>query len=126
MPGFGRTTLRAIERVMPVMTQVNVGAAPGMVGWILWSGPLVAVTLLCGAAVAAGGGFASPQVPPDSPNSPNSQNSPARQAITVQALTSQPSTQPSADRPALTVRVSIDTAPPWTVDREGRVRLTER
>jgi hypothetical protein len=24
------------------------------------------------------------------------------------------------------VRVSIDTAPPWTVDREGRVRLTER
>jgi len=30
--------MRTIERVMRVMTQVNVGATLGMAAWMLWSG----------------------------------------------------------------------------------------
>ena len=30
--------MRTIERVMQVMTHVNIGATLGMVAWILWSG----------------------------------------------------------------------------------------
>lgn len=40
-PGFGRTPLRTIERVMRVMTHVNIGATLGMAAWLLWSGHLV-------------------------------------------------------------------------------------
>lgn len=34
--------MKPIERVMRIMTQVNIGAALGMVAWILWSGHQVA------------------------------------------------------------------------------------
>jgi hypothetical protein len=38
---LGEKALNSIERVMRVMTHVNIGATIGMAAWILWSGHLV-------------------------------------------------------------------------------------
>lgn len=42
-PAVGRLFLNTIERVMRVMTHVNIGAALGMVAWLAWSGWMVVV-----------------------------------------------------------------------------------
>jgi hypothetical protein len=36
--GFQETVLKTIERVMRVMTHVNIGATLGMAAWLAWSG----------------------------------------------------------------------------------------
>ena len=73
--------------------------------------------LLYGAALVAGGGFASPPFPPDAPASRSS-------AVSARAV--QAAAEPVTDRSALARPASSDIAPPWTFDGEGRARFTER
>lgn len=57
--------MNPIERVMRVMTHVNIGTALGMVAWILWSGYQV-----------ASGAWQVPQVRPAPPTSPTAAGTP--------------------------------------------------
>jgi len=122
--GFGRTPLRTIELARTRRAQGCVvrstsqsEARPPSGPSIFIAAHVVAVALLHGVVLVAGGGFASPPFPPDLT---------ASQSTTVAARTAQASAEPVADQPTLTPPASKDITPSWTFDDEGRARFAER
>ncbi|MEQ1684932.1 MAG: hypothetical protein ABL916_14895 [Burkholderiaceae bacterium] len=107
--------MKTIERVVPVMTHVNVGATLGMAAWVPLSGHLV-----------VSGKWT---IPPGHTTATPEQTTGWQQRVELPCCfvpAAQPAAEPVAHQPTFIPNANSEIATPWTFDDKGRARLTQR